>query len=91
MEFEQAFSSLLAHKGFGIWSVSIFLLFNLRNADVFPHGDVTIQKAIHQLYGVKIDRKKGGAEDVIAAWSPYCSVASLYLWEWIDNGSPALS
>jgi DNA-3-methyladenine glycosylase II len=85
---EAALESLMSLKGFGIWSASVFLLFNLQNVDIFPYGDATLQKAICLLYDVKINKKHGEEEKISKAWAPYRSIASLYLWEWMDQGQP---
>lgn len=88
MPTEDAYSSLLKLKGLGPWSVNIFLMFNLKQGDVFPYGDVSLHKAIFLLYGKEIDNKNKGAEAIISKWSPYKTIASLYLWHWIDSGQP---
>lgn len=82
--------SLITLKGIGSWSASIFLLFNLNHPDTFPQGDASLEKALLSLYGVKVDRRRGGGEDIILRWSPYRSVAAHYLWNWIDQGQPQI-
>ena len=47
-------------------------------------------KAIQNLYNVEVDRRKVEINWVIEQWSPYKSIAALYLWEWVDNGMQAV-
>lgn len=91
MNEDEVVKSLTSLRGIGIWSSNIFRLFNLRQQDIFPYGDVSLEKAIYLLYGIKMDKKYRGADELIALWSPYKSIASLYLWEWLDQGQPELS
>ena len=91
MEDVDALKTLTSLRGIGTWSASIFLLFNLKKPDIFPYGDVSLEKAISLLYGVKPKKKYTEVEGIISLWSPYRSLASLYLWEWIDRGQPELS
>ena len=90
MDTDEVLESLTSHRGIGIWSADIFRLFNFRQHDVFPQGDASLEKAISLLYGINIDKKYSGIEDLICLWSPYKSFASLYLWEWLDQGQPEL-
>jgi len=88
MDDDRALDVLISLKGIGIWSANIFRMFHLRHADVFPYGDVSLERSILLLYGIEIDRKHRGAEDLISLWAPFRSVASIYLWEWLDQGQP---
>jgi DNA-3-methyladenine glycosylase II len=69
-------------KGIGVWTAHMFLIFSLGRLDVLPVGDLGIRRAIERLYG--FDQLPSGAEiERLAAengWSPFCSVASWYLW-----------
>ena len=58
---------LLAIKGIGPWTAQIVLLFALGRPDIWPVGDVGIQRAAYNLYKVDGDRlEKLGEEDVSA-------------------------
>lgn len=74
-------------KGIGRWTVHMFLIFVLGRADILPHGDLGIRKAIMQIYSLKIlpDEKKVKAISKKFNWSPYSSYASLYLWKYLDG------
>lgn len=75
-------------KGVGVWTVQMILMFSLARPDVFPSGDFGIQQAMIRLYKLRTtDKKKMIArmEKIALAWSPYRTVASMYLWQWKDE------
>ena len=37
-------NKLMKHKGIGQWTLDMFLIFSLMREDVFPSGDLAIQK-----------------------------------------------
>jgi DNA-3-methyladenine glycosylase II len=75
-------------KGVGKWTVEMLLMFSLGREDIFSTGDLGIQQAMMQCYGLKnTDKKKMIArmEKISLAWSPYRTYACLHLWQWKDN------
>ena len=71
-------------KGIGIWTASIFAMSSLCYEDIFPYGDVSLNKAIKNLYKDELDQKA-----IISNWSPYKSFACRVLWQWVvDKGMP---
>jgi len=72
-------------KGVGVWTVQMFLIFALRRHDVLPTGDLGVRAAIKKAYGLPDLPKPEEMERIAAAWRPYCSVASWYLWRSLDN------
>lgn len=77
---EEAIARLTELKGVGPWSAEMILLFSLQRPDIFSFGDYGINKGLRQIYGHKeIDRER--FERYRRHFSPYGSVASLYLWE----------
>lgn len=74
-----AIRELSALKGIGVWTAEMILLFCLQRPDVFSYDDLAIQRGLRMVYHHrKIDRKL--FEKYRRRFSPYCSVASLYLW-----------
>ena len=66
-------------KGIGVWTAEMILLFCLQRPNVFSFDDLAIQRGLRMVYHHrKIDRKL--FEKYRCRFSPYCSVASLYLW-----------
>ena len=79
MSDEDAISELSALKGIGVWTAEMILLFCLQRPDIFSYDDLAIQRGLRMVYHHReIDRKL--FEKYRRRFSPYCSVASLYLW-----------
>jgi DNA-3-methyladenine glycosylase II len=72
-------------KGVGVWTVQMFLIFALRRRNVLPTGDLGVRAAIKKAYGLPDLPKPVDVERIAAAWRPYCSVASWYLWRSLEN------
>lgn len=79
MSDEAAIKELASLKGIGVWTAEMILLFCLQRPDIFSYDDLAIQRGLRMVYHHrKIDRKL--FEKYRRRFSPYCSVASLYLW-----------
>lgn len=74
-----AISALNSLKGIGVWTAEMILLFCMQRPDIFSYDDLAIQRGLRMVYHHRrIDRKL--FEKYRRRFSPYCSVASLYLW-----------
>ncbi|MET9275915.1 hypothetical protein [Kribbella sp. NPDC003557] len=88
---EEAVEALVAVKGVGQWSAEMFLIHQLRRADILPAGDVGIRKAVAAAYrldgvpGVDEVRERG------TRWAPYRTFASALLWSYLSVSTAALS
>jgi DNA-3-methyladenine glycosylase II len=82
---EYIISELTAVKGIGVWTAQMFLMFTLGRPDVFAPEDIGLQRAIINLYGLESKPTKRELESYAAAWKPYRTVASLHLWQSLDN------
>jgi 3-methyladenine DNA glycosylase/8-oxoguanine DNA glycosylase len=71
--------TLTALKGVGVWTAEMLLIFSLMRPNVISYGDLAIRRGITRLYGLK-ELPKDRFERYARRYSPYCSVASLYLW-----------
>ncbi len=81
---EEAIATLSSLKGIGVWTAEMILLFCLQRPDIFSFGDLAILRGLRMVYHHrKIDRKL--FEKYRRKFSPYCSVASLYLWAVAGN------
>ena len=72
-------------KGIGRWTAQMFIMFRLGRPDVLPDLDLGIQKGIQRAYRL---RKLPTPERVLkigAKWAPYRTVASWYLWRYLDT------
>src|SRR3954468_18009716 len=71
-------------KGIGEWSAQMFLMFALRRPNVLACGDFGVQAAIRKHYGKRKHPKPKDVARIGRAWSPYSSLACLYLWRSMD-------
>ena len=86
---EEAIRELSSLKGVGIWTAEMILLFCMQRPDVFSYDDLAIQRGLRMLYHHRsIDRKR--FEMYRRRFSPYGSVASLYLWAVAGGAIPEL-
>jgi len=77
---EEIITRLTSLKGVGTWTAEMLLIFSIERPDVLSWGDLAIRRGMMQLYGKStIDRAT--FERYRKRYSPYGSVASLYLWE----------
>ena len=85
MEDDELIKYLTTLKGVGVWTAEMILLFCLQRPNVFSFDDLAIQRGLRMVYHHrKIDRKL--FEKYKRRFSPYCSVASFYLWA-VSNGA----
>jgi DNA-3-methyladenine glycosylase II len=57
----------------------MFLIFSVGRADVFSVGDLALRNGVQRVLGREMTH--ADIEDVARRWSPYRSIASLYLWK----------
>jgi DNA-3-methyladenine glycosylase II len=77
---DEVIARLTALNGIGIWTAEMLLIFSMERPDVVSWGDFAIRRGMMQLYGKEaLDRAQ--FERYRKRYSPYGSVASLYLWE----------
>lgn len=65
--------------GVGVWTAEMLLIFSLNRPDVVSYKDLAICRGMMNLYGLK-ELPKEKFERYKKRYSPYGSVASLYLW-----------
>ena len=86
---DEAIRALSSLKGIGVWTAEMILLFCMQRPDVFSYDDLAIQRGLRMLYHHrKIDRKL--FEKYRRRFSPYGSVASLYLWAISGGAIPGM-
>ena len=79
MDDAEAIRALSSLRGIGVWTAEMILLFCMQRQDVLSCDDLAIQRGLRMVYHHrKIDR--GLFEKYRRRFSPYGSVASLYLW-----------
>ncbi len=76
---DEVIATLSALPGIGVWTAEMVLLFSLCRPNVLSWGDLAIRRGMMVLYGHKtLTRER--FERYRKRYSPYGSVASLYLW-----------
>ncbi len=78
---EAIIESLVKVRGIGKWSAQMFLIFTLRRSDVLPIDDFGVKKGYSIAYNNNI---MPASQDLLKCgqrWTPYSTVASLYLWK----------
>ena len=86
---DEAIRELSGLKGVGVWTAEMILLFSMQRPNVFSYDDLAIQRGLRMVYHHrKIDRKL--FEKYRRRFSPYCSVASLYLWAVAGGAIPEM-
>ena len=89
MSDQEAIEALSSLKGIGVWTAEMILLFCMKRPDVFSYGDLAILRGLRMVYHHrKIDKKL--FEKYRRRFSPYCSVASLYLWAVSGGAIPGM-
>jgi len=82
---EEVIRELSALRGIGVWTAEMLLLFCMERQNVLSYDDLAIQRGLRMVYHHrKIDKKL--FEKYRRRYSPYGSVASLYLWA-VSNGA----
>lgn len=72
-------SQLLSLRGVGVWTAEMLLIFCMQRPDILSFGDLAIHRGMRMLYHhKKIEPKL--FERYRRRYSPYGTVASLYLW-----------
>jgi len=84
---DEAINAIIALKGFGPWSAEIYLMFSLQRTDIFPSGDLALLVGLQKLKGLDEKPTPALAKELIAHWSPWRSVGSLFLWHYY-HGAP---
>jgi DNA-3-methyladenine glycosylase II len=81
---EDIISELTAVRGVGRWTAEMFLIFHLTRPNVLPLDDVGLINGISRNYFSGEAVSRSDAREVAAAWAPYCSVATWYIWRSLD-------
>jgi len=76
---EEICKELVRIPGIGVWTAEMLMLFSMERPNILSYGDLAILKGLKILYGHK-DISKERFERYRKRYSPYGSVASLYLW-----------
>lgn len=90
MDDAQVMQALTSLRGIGPWTAEMLMIFCLQRPDVVSFGDLAILRGMRMLYRRKaIDR--AAFQRYRKRYSPYGTVASLYLWEIACGALPDLT
>ena len=84
MDDEEIIAELVGIRGIGRWTAEMFLIFHLMRPNVLPLDDVGLITGISKNYFSGDPVSRSDAREVAAAWNPYCSVATWYIWRSLD-------
>ena len=82
---EEAIEYLSELRQIGRWSAEMILLFTFNRSNVWPLQDIGLLRAVSNNYKKKYFPSKIFLEKLHKKFTPYCSVATWYLWRSIDN------
>jgi len=82
---EEAIIYLSSLRQIGRWSAEMILLFTLNRPDIWPIQDIGLLRSISNNYKKKYFPPRKFVEILRKRFSPYCSVATWYLWRSIDD------
>ena len=80
MDDDAIIAELVAIRGIGRWTAEMFLIFHMMRPNVLPLDDIGLINGISQRYFSGEAVSRSDVREVAAAWSPYCSVATWYIW-----------
>jgi len=90
----QVIETLCTLRGVGKWTAEMLMIFSMQRKDILSWDDLAILRGLRMLYGHRIITKERFAR-YKKRYSPYASVASLYLWEiaggqwgYVDRAQP---
>lgn len=84
MDDEAIIAELVGIRGIGRWTAEMFLIFHLMRPNVLPLDDVGLITGISRNYFSGDPVSRSDAREVAAAWAPFCSVATWYIWRSLD-------
>jgi DNA-3-methyladenine glycosylase II len=79
---EDAIAELTRHKGIGPWTAEIYLMFCAGHPDVFPAGDLAVQKAVQDAFRMRKHPDRRKLIKLADSWSPYRTTAALLFWRY---------
>ena len=82
---EDAIEYLCALRQIGRWSAEMILLFTYNRSNIWPVQDIGLLRAISNNYKKKYLPPKRFVTKLQKKFSPFCSVATWYLWRSIDD------
>lgn len=80
MEDKEVIDSLVSIRGVGKWTAEMLLIFSLNRKDILSYDDLGIRRGLMKVYNLD-SLSKDFFNELKVKYSPYSSIASLYIWE----------
>lgn len=78
-------AELVGIKGVGQWTVDMFMMFALVRPDIWPAGDLGVQKGAQIAHGLTSLPKPKEMPALAESWRPYRSAAAWYMWRIVEE------
>jgi DNA-3-methyladenine glycosylase II len=82
MPMEDAVAALTAIKGIGPWTAELYLMFCAGHPDIFPVGDLALQKAVGHGLGLRALPEGERLRRIARKWAPHRATAALLFWRY---------
>ncbi len=82
MGVNEAMEKLTQLKGIGTWSAEIYLLSSIAHPDIFPAGDLVLQKMLGKIFEKNEKPNEKQARELARKWTPYRGAAARLLWRY---------
>lgn len=79
---EAAIAELTRLKGVGPWTAELYLMFCAGHPDIFPAGDLALQKAVAHAFELDAPPPIRDLVTTARAWSPHRATAALLFWRY---------
>ena len=77
---DQVMDALVSLRGIGPWTAQVYLLMALCRPDVWPAGDLALQRAVQGLRGLEALPDFDAMNGIAESWRPWRAVAARMLW-----------
>ena len=84
---KNARKELMKIKGIGPWTASIYLLRALLRPDVWPSGDLALEKAVQKIKDLSEKPDTERLNMIALRWKPWRAVAARIIWHYYLNQS----
>ncbi len=82
-------TELCRFRGIGLWTAEMLMIFSMQRPNVLSYGDLAILRGLRMLYHHRTISKKNFMK-YWRRYTPYASVASLYLWAVAGGAIPGM-
>lgn len=82
MPADEAVAALCEIKGIGPWTAEIYLMFCAGHPDIFPAGDLALQKAVAHALALDTRPVAKALTAIAEPWAPHRATAALLFWRY---------